>query len=87
MTSDLDTGSNVLRENDGGTVAVTEEEIVQSSLELADMALYVEPSCSHAAAGFSQLITEDKIDPDDETVIIRTGNDLKATSFYDDQFS
>lgn len=73
---------DVLRKSAGGTVAVTEDEILNSSKDLAEMGLYVEPTCAHAAAGFSQLIAEEKIDPDDDTVVILTGTGLKATSFY-----
>jgi len=78
---------DVLRESSGGTVAVTEEEIVQSGKELAATGLYVEPTSAHGATGFSQLIAEEKIDPDDDTVVVLTGTGLKATSFYSDQFS
>ena len=78
---------DALRDSNGGTVAVSEEEIVQSSKELAATGLYVEPTCALGAAGFSQLISDGQIDGDDETVVILTGTGLKATSFYSEQFS
>jgi threonine synthase len=76
-----------LRESNGGTVAVTEEEIVHASTELAAGGLYVEPTCAHAAAGLAQLISSGKIDEKDETVAVLTGTGLKTTSFYVEQFT
>ncbi len=76
-----------LRETGGGTVAVTEKAITDTSLELARQGLYVEPTCAHAAAGFSELIAEGRIDPNATTVVILTGTGLKATQFYLDQLA
>lgn len=76
-----------LRESNGGTVAVTEEEIVRASMELAAGGLYVEPTCAHAAAGLAQLISSGEIDEKDETVAVLTGTGLKTTSFYVEQFT
>ena len=74
-----------LRDSDGGTVAISEEEIVDASLKLAANGIYVEPTCAHAAAAFAQLSSENRIDPGDETVVILTGTGLKATPFYSEQ--
>ena len=71
-----------IRESNGGTVAVEEDEIVEASLSLARQGLYVEPSCAHAAAGFSKLIASETISKTDQTVVILTGTGLKATQFY-----
>jgi threonine synthase len=76
-----------LRDSNGGTVAITEEEIIHASRELAASGLYVEPTCAHAAAGFAQLIASGEIDKDDETVAVLTGTGLKATPFYVEQFA
>ena len=72
-----------LRESNGGTVAITEHEIVDASLILARQGLYVEPTSAHAAAAFSRLIQNDTISESDDTVIILTGTGLKTTPFYE----
>ncbi len=71
-----------LRHTNGGTTAVSEEEIAKASFELAAQGLYVEPTSAHAAAGFAQLIAEGQITTSQETVVILTGTGLKATPFY-----
>lgn len=73
-----------LRESNGGTVAIEEQEIVDASLTLARQGLYVEPTCAHAAAAFSKLIETDVISKSDETVVILTGTGLKTTPFYEE---
>ena len=72
-----------LRESNGATVAVGEQDIVDASLMLARQGLYVEPTSAHAAAAFSSLIQSASISESDETVIILTGTGLKATPFYE----
>ena len=72
-----------LRESNGSTVAVGEQDIVDASLMLARQGLYVEPTSAHAAAAFSRLIQSKIISASDETVIILTGTGLKATPFYE----
>lgn len=76
-----------LRESNGGTVAIEEQEIIDASLTLARQGLYVEPSCAHAAAAFSKLIQTDVISKSDETVVILTGTGLKTTPFYEKALS
>lgn len=71
-----------LRESNGGTVAISEQEIVDTSLALARQGLYVEPTSAHAAAAFSKLIKNETISDADETVVILTGTGLKTTEFY-----
>ena len=72
-----------LRESNGGTVAISEPEIVDASLMLARQGLYVEPTSAHAAAAFSSLIQSGTISESDDTVIVLTGTGLKTTSFYE----
>ncbi len=72
-----------LRESNGSTVAVGEQDIVDASLMLARQGLYVEPTSAHAAAAFSKLVQSEIISASDETVIILTGTGLKATPFYE----
>ena len=72
-----------LRESRGGTVAVDEDAIIGASLKLAKQGLYVEPTCAHAAAGFSRLIESGTISETEQTVVILTGTGLKTTPFYE----
>lgn len=72
-----------LRESNGGTIAISEHEIVEASLMLARQGLYVEPTSAHAAAAFSKLIQTETIGESDATVIILTGTGLKTTQFYE----
>ncbi len=75
-----------IRETGGGSVAVEEAAIVAASRELAGKGVYVEPTCAHAAAGFSQLLESGSIQASDETVVVLTGTGLKATQFYANEF-
>jgi len=75
-----------IRESNGATVTVEEDEIIDASLKLAKSGMYVEPTSAHAAAGLSKLLAQKKIQEGEETVVILTGAGLKATSFYADQF-
>ena len=78
---------HALRESNGGTIAISETEIVDASLMLARQGLYVEPTSAHAAAAFSKLIQSETISESDDTVIILTGTGLKTTSFYESRLS
>jgi len=71
-----------LRETNGGTVAVPEQAIIETSKELARQGIYVEPTSAHAAAAFDQLISTGQISDEQESVVVLTGSGLKATSFY-----
>lgn len=74
-----------VRESGGGTVAVSESEIVEAALSLARDGIYVEPTCAHAPAGFAQLVENGEIAATDDTVVILTGTGLKTTGFYTEQ--
>ena len=76
-----------LRESNGGSVAISEHEIVDASLALARQGLYVEPTSAHAAAAFSKLIKNETIGESDETVVVLTGTGLKTTEFYEARLS
>jgi threonine synthase len=75
---------DALRETNGGTVAVSEHDIVNASLMLARQGLYVEPTSAHAAAAFSMLLESETIHESDETVVILTGTGLKTSQFYEE---
>lgn len=76
---------HALRESNGGTIAVSEDEIIEASLALARDGIYVEPTCAHAAAGFAKLVEGGSINATDDTIVILTGTGLKTTAFYADQ--
>ncbi len=78
---------HALRESNGETIAISEQELVDASLMLARQGLYVEPTSAHAAAAFSKLIQSESISESDDTVIVLTGTGLKTTSFYESRLS
>ena len=77
---------NALRRSKGGTLAITEEEITASTLDLAHNGLFVEPTCASAAVGFEKLIQAGAINPAEKTVVVLTGSGLKVTRFYQDVY-
>lgn len=68
-----------LQETGGGTVAVPEPAILPAMHALARRGFFVEPSSAVAGAGYEALLAEGTIAPDQETVIVLTGNGLKST--------
>lgn len=69
-----------LRESDGGTVALTEEEIVSALRRLARQGLFAEPTSASAVAALDKLSSADAIKASENTVVILTGTGLKAAS-------
>jgi threonine synthase len=68
-----------LRQTNGLTAAVSEEEIVAALLELAQQGFLAEPTSAVAAAGAKQLIERGAIAPNETVVVLLTGHGLKAT--------
>ena len=69
-----------IRRSNGGTVAVSEDEIIAAVKALATSAgLYAEPTSAAAAAALSQLLANGTIKPSETTVVVLTGSGLKAT--------
>jgi threonine synthase len=68
-----------LRQTDGLTAAVSEEEIVAALLDLARQGFLAEPTSAVAAAGAKQLIARGEIAPNETIVVLLTGHGLKAT--------
>jgi len=68
----------------GGSVAISEEEIINASKRLARAGIFTEPSSAHAWAGARNLIESGHINRSDLTVVILTGTGLKAQSVYSD---
>jgi threonine synthase len=69
-----------LRESGGGTIALTEEEIIAALRRLARQGLFAEPTSASAAAALDRLAADGAIKPNENTVVILTGTGLKAAS-------
>ena len=69
-----------LRESGGGTVALTEDEIVGALRRLARQGLFAEPTSASAAAALDKLSGAGSIKANETTVVLLTGNGLKAAS-------
>jgi threonine synthase len=69
-----------LRESGGGTVALTEEEIVAALRRLARQGLFTEPTSASAGAALAKLSDAGSIKSNETTVVLLTGNGLKAAS-------
>ena len=68
-----------LRQTRGGAVMLSEAEIGASTLALARIGIYVEPTSAQAAAAFARLLAAGTITPEQTTVLVLTGSGLKAT--------
>ncbi len=77
---------DAVRRSRGGTVAVSEAQIVAALKRLTGMGFYVEPTCASAAAALDLLWERGDIRPDQRTVVVLTGSGLKATAFMTDTF-
>ncbi len=71
-----------VQKTDGGSVAISEEEIINASKRLARSGIFTEPSSAHAWAGAKNLIESGHINRSDLTVVLLTGTGLKAQSLY-----
>ena len=69
-----------LRESGGGTVALTEAEIMAALRRLARQGLFAEPTSASAAAALDKLAAAGSIKPSDTTVVVLTGTGLKAAT-------
>src|SRR5262249_27675158 len=69
-----------LRESGGGTIALTEDEIVASLRRLAGQGSFAEPPNASGAAALGKLSKVGTIAASETTVVILTGNGLKAAS-------
>jgi threonine synthase len=71
-----------LKDTNGGSVVISEEEIIGACKRLARAGIFTEPSSAHAWAGARKLVVSGQISRSDRTVIILTGTGLKAQSVY-----
>ncbi|WP_285410109.1 threonine synthase [Variovorax sp. efr-133-TYG-130] len=70
-----------LRETNGKTVALTEEQIAAAVRQLAAIGLYAEPTSASAAAAIEVLAQRGDIRAGETTVALLTGTGLKSTQF------
>ena len=75
-----------LRETNGKTVALTEEEIAAAVRRLASAGLYAEPTSATAAAAIDVLGQRGDIKASETTVVLLTGTGLKSTQFMTELF-
>jgi threonine synthase len=68
-----------VRASGGRILAVSETEIVDALRALAQMGLYVEPTCASAGAALTRLLATGVIAPGETTVMVLTGSGLKAS--------
>jgi threonine synthase len=69
-----------LRESGGGTVALTEDEIVVALRRLARSGLFAEPTSASAAAALNKLSKAGVISAQETTAVVLTGSGLKAAA-------
>ncbi|QNK69109.1 pyridoxal-phosphate dependent enzyme [Variovorax sp. PAMC26660] len=75
-----------LRETNGRTVALTEEQIAAAVRRLAATGLYAEPTSATAAAAIEVLAQRGDIRANETTVALLTGTGLKSTQFMTELF-
>lgn len=68
-----------IRESGGHILSVSENEIKDALFDIGSYGFYIEPTSATGFAGLKKLIEEDVIKKDEKTVIIISGNGLKAT--------
>jgi len=67
-----------LKEADGNTVIVEEEEIFNAFTKLARKGFFIEPSSAVAYAAYEKQLETKEISKNDKAVIVLTGNGLKS---------
>jgi threonine synthase len=67
-----------VRETGGGTLAISEDEIVRALEKLARQGLLAEPTSSTAAAAIDRLAGSGLIKPTERTVVILSGTGIKS---------
>ena len=76
-----------LRRCNGGTAAVSEEDIIATVRRLAGWGLFAEPTSASALAAYDQLVARGEISASETTIIVLTGSGLKAASFMTELFN
>lgn len=69
-----------VKEVNGAFLSVKETDIKSALFEMGKKGFYIEPTSATAFAGLKQLMNRQMIDSNDKTVVIVSGNGLKATT-------
>ena len=69
----------MVRESGGTMLRVTEEEILSALRKLIRQGFFPEPTSAAAFAGLSQLLCQGELRKGGKTVVILSGNGLKAS--------
>ena len=78
----LQTMVNAVKDSKGGSVAISEREILGACKRLSHSGVLSEPSSALAWAGAKQLVKSGQISRSEKTVVILTGTGLKSQSIY-----
>ena len=79
FSSKIDEVIEAIHKSKGDVLEVTEEEILQALKDILKKGYFIEPTSATSFAGVTKLIKEEKIRYNDKTVVIITGNGLKAS--------
>jgi len=75
---------NILRQSDGGAIAVNDDEMIRAAAEVASSeGLFVAPEGAACFAALRSLLSSGKISPDESLVIFNTGSGIKYLDCYD----
>jgi threonine synthase len=77
---------HALKDSDGESVAVTEDEIVTALKRLARLGLFVEPTSASVAAAFGKLTARGVIGERENTVLLISGTGIKTASAIAEMF-
>jgi threonine synthase len=78
---------DALKKSDGGTVGVSEDQILQSLKELCSKGIYVEPTSALSLAAYHLLKNAGIVNDNQKTVVILTGSGLKASQYMSTVFT
>jgi threonine synthase len=78
---------DALKKSDGGTVGVSEGQILQSLKELCSKGIYVEPTSALSLAAYQLLKSAGTVNDNQKTVVILTGSGLKASQYMSTVFT
>lgn len=73
---------DVLYESKGSAVAVSDEEMLESSKELAKAGIFVCPEGAATLAGLKKLIETGEVDKGEKVLLYNTGSGVKYTDVY-----
>ncbi len=73
---------DAIYESGGSAVAVSDEEIIESSNELAKQGLFVCPEGASTLAALKKLIESGEVDKDEKVLLYNTGSGIKYTDVY-----